>query len=91
MSLMKKKYTNSSGTISKTFKIGKNRLTIDNEVDGSLRFSLYDSQGVLTEWKLNSDDKSIEFPTGDKIIASQLLERLDLIEQRLTAIENIEE
>ena len=88
MSLIKKKYTNISGTTSKTFKIGKNKLTIDNEVDGSLRFSLYNSQGALTEWKLDSDEGSIEFPSGAKIIIGELNTRLDNIEQRLLELEN---
>lgn len=44
-----KNFTNSSGTMSRSYKIGKNRLTVDNEVDGSLRFSFYASGGTLTE------------------------------------------
>lgn len=72
MSLVNKNYSNSSGTISRSFRIGKNRLIVDNEVDGSLRFSLYDSTNTLTQWKMNSDDNSIEFPTGDKIVIDKI-------------------
>lgn len=49
MSLVNKNYSNSSGTISRSFRIGKNRLIVDNEVDGSIRFSLYDSNNTLTQ------------------------------------------
>jgi hypothetical protein len=53
--------------MSKSYQIGKNRLIVDNEYDGVLKFSLRDSAGNWTQWKLNSDENSIEFPTGDKI------------------------
>ena len=67
MSLISNTYTNSSGNTSKSYQIGKNRVIVDNEQDGILKFSLYDSTGELTQWKLNSDDNLIEFPTGDKV------------------------
>ncbi len=67
MSPMNKNYNNSSGTTSRSFQIGKNRLIVDNEDDGILKFSLRDSTGTITQWKLNSDDNMIEFPTGDTI------------------------
>jgi hypothetical protein len=49
MSLIGKKYNNSCGTISKTFKIGKKRVMIDAETDGSLIFSVYNSEGSVTQ------------------------------------------
>ena len=67
-----KYFNNSNGTTSKSYQIGKNRLIVDNEDNGLLRFSLYDSNLVLTQWKMNSDDNTIEFPTGDKIVIDKV-------------------
>jgi len=44
-----KTFTNISGTVSKSFQIGKNRVVIDNIVDGFLQFSFYNSDGILTQ------------------------------------------
>jgi len=44
-----KYFNNNNGTTSRSFQIGKNRLIVDNIDNGLLRFSLYDSSGVLTQ------------------------------------------
>ena len=67
-----KYFNNNNGTTSRSFQIGKNRLIVDNIDNGLLRFSLYDSSGVLTQWKMNSDDNSVEFPSGDKIVIDKI-------------------
>ena len=91
MSLLKKNFNNSAGTTSRTYQIGKNRLTVDNEVDGSLRFTFYDSNGDPTEWKLDSDTNSIIFPDGAAITVQRIItleEKVSTLEDKVTALEN---
>ncbi len=45
----RKTFFNIDGTTSKSFQIGKNKVTIDNIKEGELRFSLLDEQGQMNQ------------------------------------------
>lgn len=63
----RKTFFNIDGTTSKSFQIGKNKVTIDNIEEGELRFSLLDEQGQMNQWILDVNDNEITFPSGSKV------------------------
>lgn len=63
----RKTFFNINGTTSKAFQIGKEKVIIDNIIDGELRFSLFDENNSLKQWILNVNDEKIIFPSGSTI------------------------
>lgn len=86
-----KNFTNTHGTTSRYFQIGKDGVVIETNESGFLNFNVYErvngEQELINQWKLDYDNNAIHFPNGQQIEIDEETKKLLFKIDELTSIE----